>query len=130
MVGRLVSECVAFLEVTINVQHMQEYMLTWEPYRDMWEVDKDLFVERYEAQLPNAAQFDANIFRYTEVANSVELQETLAHVHFLLINTADLKRDIIDHCVLWQQKLSALLYSITEVAIRGVHEYITVNTEA
>lgn len=104
-------------------------MKMWEPFRDMWEVDKDKFIERYEQEKPNAAQFDANIGRYTEVINNVQIQETITPVHFILVNSSDLKRSITDHCVEWQTKLCDLLYKLTIGKIKHVYEYSKTNSE-
>ncbi|KAJ8936977.1 hypothetical protein NQ318_015641 [Aromia moschata] len=35
-------------EVRVNIEKVKEYMKIWEPFRDLWEVDKDKFIARYE----------------------------------------------------------------------------------
>ncbi|KAI4471763.1 dynein heavy chain [Holotrichia oblita] len=114
-------------EVKVNVFEIQEYMKSWEPFRDMWEVDKDKFIERYELEKPNATQFDANIGRYTEVINNVQIQETITPVHFILVNCSDLKKSITEHCTQWQAKLCELLYKLTVNKINHVYDYIKTN---
>lgn len=104
-------------------------MKTWEPFRDMWEVDKERFIIRYQNQKPSAAAFDSNIGRYTEVANNVQMQETISIVHFIMINAGDLKKSIIEHCVTWQRMLCELLRKMTNEKIEQVYEYIRINTE-
>lgn len=111
------------------VQQIQEYMTTWEPFRDLWEVDKDRFIERYEKENPSAGQFDSNIGRYTEVANNVQVQETVTAVHFIIVNSIELKKAIVNHCIEWQQKLCALLYKITDRMISHVYVYVRKNGE-
>nr|XP_015838947.1 PREDICTED: dynein heavy chain 2, axonemal [Tribolium castaneum] len=117
-------------EMSLNVKKIQEYMTIWEPFRDLWEIDKDLFMTKYETENPTAAQFDANIGRYTEVANNVQIQEGVTVVHFIRINCSELKKSIIEHCLQWQMKLCQLLYKLTVRNIDDVYEYIKVNTEA
>lgn len=116
-------------EVGINIDKIQLYLKIWEPFRDMWEVDKERFTIRYQNQKPSAAAFDANIGRYTEVANNVQVQETISVVHFIMINAGDLKKSIIDHCILWQQMLCNLLLRMTTKRIEDVYEYIRANSE-
>lgn len=111
------------------VQKIQEYMKTWSPFRDMWEIDKDRFIDRYEKEAPSAAQFDSNIGRYTEIANNVEMQETVTSVHFIVVNSVDLKKSIIEHCVQWQSKLCKLLHKITEQSINHLYNYVKTNGE-
>lgn len=110
-------------EVKVNVTQIQEYMTNWQPFRDMWEVNKDKFIERYEKEKPNAAQFDSNIGRYTEIANNVQVQDSMTAVHFILVDSSELKRAIIEHCVEWQTKLCTLLHKLTLEKISHVYEY-------
>ncbi|XP_031338901.1 dynein heavy chain 2, axonemal-like isoform X2 [Photinus pyralis] len=116
-------------EVTVNVRHMHTYLAIWEPFRDMWEVDKERFMARYEQQKPSAAQFDSNIGRYTEVANNVQIQESVSNVHFIVVNSVELKKSIIDHCIDWQNNLCALLHKLTVEKVRHVYAYIHTNSE-
>ncbi|KAJ8964945.1 hypothetical protein NQ314_004500 [Rhamnusium bicolor] len=116
-------------EVRVNVEKIKGYMGNWEPFRDLWEVDKDKFIDRYERENPSAYLFDSNISRYTEMANNVQIQETISAVHFLQINCADLKTAIIGHCVQWQEKLCGLLYKLTEENIRELYDYMKMNSE-
>lgn len=121
--------CLYNLEVRVNVEKIKEYMKIWEPFRDLWEVDKDKFIARYEKESPSASLFDSNIARYTEMANNVQIQETLTAVHFLQINCADLKQGIIEHCMEWQRKLCNLLYKMTKENLQQLYGYIKVNSE-
>lgn len=114
----------------MNFKMIKDYMKNWEPFRDLWEIDKDLFMKKYEMENPSAANFDANIGRYTEVANNVHIQETVVDVHFIQINFGDLKKSIIEHCIEWQLKLCELLYSLTAKKITTVYDYIKTNSEA
>ncbi|XP_071580099.1 dynein axonemal heavy chain 2 [Temnothorax nylanderi] len=107
---------------------VQNYIKTWEPFKDVWEVNKDLYIQRYEKLKPTAASFDADISKYLDVMNSVQLQETMATVHFLDINFDGLKATIIEHCSIWQQKLTALLLRMTDAMVDHVYHYIAENS--
>ncbi|KAK0095864.1 hypothetical protein PV326_007167, partial [Microctonus aethiopoides] len=104
-------------EVTHCFNQLQNYLKTWEPFSDVWEVNKDMFIKRYENLKPTAASFDTEIERYSEMANNVEMQETVTIVHFLDVNSDRLKAAIIEHCSIWQQKLTALLLHMTQVSM-------------
>ncbi|KAG5894356.1 hypothetical protein JTB14_031917 [Gonioctena quinquepunctata] len=116
-------------EVKVNVEKIKSYMQTWEPFRDLWEVDKNKFIARYERENPSAMLFDSNIGRYTEMANNVQIQETVTAVHFMQINCADLKRAIVDHCIEWQEKLCDLLFKMTEENLKELYDYMVMNGE-
>ncbi|KAJ8920059.1 hypothetical protein NQ315_011713 [Exocentrus adspersus] len=117
-------------EVRVNVEKLKDYMKIWEPFRDLWEVDKVKFIARYEIENPSASLFDSNIARYTEMANNVQIQETITAVHFLQINCAELKQGIIEHCMEWQQKLCDLLFKMTKANIEELYNYMKTNAEA
>lgn len=62
------------------------------------------------------------------MADIVQLQETMTRVHFLDINSDGLKAAIIEHCSIWQQKLTELLLRVTSAMIDHVYQYIAENT--
>ncbi|XP_008209980.1 dynein heavy chain 2, axonemal [Nasonia vitripennis] len=114
-------------EVSYCFTQVQNYLTTWEPFRDIWEVNKDLFIQRYEKLKPTVALFDADIGRYAEVANNVQMQETVVTVHFLEINVDRLKAAIVQQCSLWQQKLTGLLLELTEGKVHHIYKYVADN---
>lgn len=77
---------------------------------------------------PTAASFDADITKYLDVINSVQLQEAMTTVHFLDINSDGLKATIIEHCSIWQQKFATLLLRITNAMVDHVYHYIAENS--
>ncbi|XP_025155769.1 dynein heavy chain 2, axonemal [Harpegnathos saltator] len=115
-------------EVNYCFVQIQTYLKNWEPFKEIWEVNKDLFIQRYEKLKPTAASFDADINRYFDVVVSVQLQETMSTVHFLDINSDGLKSTIIEHCSVWQQKLTGLLLRITDGMVNHVYHYIADNS--
>nr|XP_012223058.1 PREDICTED: dynein heavy chain 2, axonemal-like [Linepithema humile] len=115
-------------EVSYCFAQVQYYLKTWEPYKDIWEVNKDLFIQRYEKLKPTAASFETDISKYLDVVDSVQLQETMTTVHFLDINSDGLKATIIEHCSIWQQKLTTLLLRMTDAMVDHVYHYIAENS--
>ena len=47
-----------------NAQNLQNYLLTWDNYREIWEIRKDAFIRRYQRLNPQVSSFDADIARY------------------------------------------------------------------
>jgi dynein heavy chain len=70
-----------------------------------------------------------NCFRYNEIANNVQMQESVSPVHFIIINSMQLKDAIVEHCYLWQDKLAKLLLRLTYNKIRDSYCYNSENTE-
>jgi hypothetical protein len=70
-----------------------------------------------------------NYFRCTSVVNNVQLQESISPVHFIMINSMQLKHAIIEHCCIWQDKLAKLLLRLTYNRIRDSYRYTSENSE-
>ena len=46
-----------------NAQNLQNYLGTWDNYREIWEIHKDAFIRRYQRLNPQVSSFDADIAR-------------------------------------------------------------------
>lgn len=102
------------------MQKIEQYIRNWEPFRDMWEIDKALFIKNYESINPSAQAFEENIEHYTGIINRVQLQETTTNVHFLIIISSPLKTAIVQHCKQWQKQLEELLLKLATNKIEHV----------
>jgi dynein heavy chain len=89
-----------------NEKHLDDYQTTWNGVRELWDVDKERFIARYEERCPDASFFDADINRYTEVANNVQSRDTLTTVQYVLVDCSPLKNALVVHCLQWQSKLT------------------------
>uniref|UniRef100_A0A4W3H934 Dynein heavy chain tail domain-containing protein n=1 Tax=Callorhinchus milii TaxID=7868 RepID=A0A4W3H934_CALMI len=49
--------------MTNNAAHLQTYLKTWDTYREIWEINKDSFIRRYQRLKPAVSSFDADIAR-------------------------------------------------------------------
>jgi hypothetical protein len=55
-------------------------MRMWEPYSSIWKVDKDTFLVTYGEENHTAAEFEALINNYGDLAHHVQVQETINQV--------------------------------------------------
>lgn len=46
-----------------NATHLKTYLKTWDVYREIWEVNKDAFINRYRHLNPLVSSFDADTAR-------------------------------------------------------------------
>ncbi|XP_076632445.1 dynein heavy chain 2, axonemal kl-2 [Colletes latitarsis] len=116
-------------EVSFCFVQVQNYLKSWEPFQEVWEVNRDMYIQRYEKLRPTAESYDGDIAKYSLIANNVQMQETVMTVHFLDVNADRLKGAIIEECSLWQQKLIALLQRQTENMVNHVYHYIAENSK-
>ena len=68
-------------------------------------------------------------FRYTEVANNVQTQETILNIQFVLLDCSPLKYAILGHCTEWQNKFTSLLYEIATSKLKDLTSYLKTNAE-
>ncbi|CAM4719651.1 unnamed protein product [Caretta caretta] len=47
-----------------NAMHLQAYLKTWDVYHEIWEVNKDSFINRYRHLNPLVSSFDADTARF------------------------------------------------------------------
>lgn len=67
-------------EIEFNLTLINEHIRMWDPYTHIWKVDKTAFLENYREERHTAADFDALIINYSELANTVQIQETVNQV--------------------------------------------------
>ncbi|XP_077169770.1 dynein axonemal heavy chain 2 isoform X1 [Paroedura picta] len=110
-----------------NASHLQTYLKTWDVYREIWEVNKDAFINRYRHLNPLVSSFDADTARYMEVANNVQKEETVLSIQFVLLDCSHLKAAVVQHCNEWQNKLTALLKEMATARLHELHAYLQQN---
>ncbi|XP_046574741.1 LOW QUALITY PROTEIN: dynein axonemal heavy chain 2-like [Haliotis rubra] len=112
-----------------NASHLQNYLSTWDNYREIWEIQKDAFIRRYQKLNPQVSSFDADIGRYDEVANNVQTQETILNIQFVLLDCSPLKQAILSHCKDWQSKFTTLLNEIASSKLKELYTFLKDNSE-
>ncbi|XP_062072422.1 dynein axonemal heavy chain 2 isoform X1 [Lepus europaeus] len=112
-----------------NASLLQSYLRTWDMYREIWEINKDSFIRRYQRLNPPVSSFDADIARYTEVANNVQKEETVLNIQFVLLDCSHLKFSLVQHCNEWQNKFTTLLKEMAAGRLLELHTYLKENAE-
>jgi dynein heavy chain len=47
-----------------NAVVLQQYLTTWDNFKDIWEINKDAFIRRYHKLKPTVASFESDIARW------------------------------------------------------------------
>uniref|UniRef100_A0A8C3P4G2 Dynein axonemal heavy chain 2 n=1 Tax=Chrysemys picta bellii TaxID=8478 RepID=A0A8C3P4G2_CHRPI len=112
-----------------NATHLQAYLKTWDVYREIWEVNKDSFINRYRHLNPLVSSFDADTARYMEVANNVQKEETVLNIQFVMLDCSHLKFSVVQHCNEWQNKLTNLLNEMASTQLQELYAYLQENAK-
>uniref|UniRef100_A0A3Q3RVK4 Dynein axonemal heavy chain 2 n=1 Tax=Mastacembelus armatus TaxID=205130 RepID=A0A3Q3RVK4_9TELE len=113
--------------MTANASHLQAYLKTWDKYRGIWETNKESFIQRYERLNPPVSTFDADIHRYTEKASSIQQEETVSNIRFLMLDCSPLKSSLVQHCSEWQTKFTELLRHMSSTRLNELHAFLQDN---
>lgn len=98
--------------MSANAANCHAYLRTWDAYREIWEINKDAFIRRYAKLKPALSTFDADISRYSEVANNTQKEETYTNISFVRLDCSPLKHSLLSHCHAWQNKLTVNLENL------------------
>ena len=113
-----------------NAKLLDQYLTTWlNNFRELWEVNKDSFLLRYEQRNPAVSIFDGDIARYTEVENNIQNQETIQTVQFILLDCSPLKFSLLGHCQEWQNRFTSLLLKLASQTLRRLIGCFEENTQ-
>lgn len=113
-----------------NAKLLDQYLTTWlNNFRELWEVNKDNFLSRYEQRNPAVSTFDGDIARYTEVENNIQNQETIQTIQFILLDCSPLKFSLLGHCQEWQNRFTSLLLKLASNTLNKLINYFDENTQ-
>ncbi|XP_051799543.1 dynein axonemal heavy chain 2 isoform X2 [Acanthochromis polyacanthus] len=96
-------------EMTTNASNLQTCLKTWDKYRNIWETNKDSFIQHYHSLSPPASSFDSDIHSYAEKAKRIQRKETVFNIGCVKLDCSLLKVSLVQHCNEWQTKLTQLL---------------------
>ncbi|XP_031567025.1 dynein heavy chain 2, axonemal-like, partial [Actinia tenebrosa] len=115
--------------MSANASHLQSYLSTWDTYREIWEIQKDAFIRRYQRLNPPVSSFDADIARYTEIANNFQKEETVLNIDFVMLDCSPLKFALLSHCNEWQSKFTTLLREMASQKLIELHNFLKENAK-
>lgn len=91
-------------DILYNQQQADEYLENWTPFKSLWELDKDVFMGKFETIKIAAKSFEKNFSRYADIENQVMLQEGSWAVHFIEIDANQLKNSLFTHIDDWRER--------------------------
>ncbi|XP_068085242.1 dynein axonemal heavy chain 2 [Anabrus simplex] len=108
---------------------MKHFFNIWEPYKSLWEIKMNVFLEEYSHAKPTYTTFCTDIDRYIDQKVKLQGIEINTKINFLSINSSRLQEAAIKHCVEWKTRMIELLYQASVDLLQEAYEYIEINTE-
>ncbi|XP_054274165.1 dynein axonemal heavy chain 2 [Macrosteles quadrilineatus] len=116
-------------EVEVAMSELRQYLKQWDPLREIWETDRDMFMARYEKAKPSPEAFNNDIGKYEEFSVKISQMDTETNARFFVINSQFLKDDVTGHCDQWQTRLCELLFNIVCDQIETFYKYTIENSK-
>ncbi|KAM4540607.1 dynein axonemal heavy chain 2-like [Fundulus diaphanus] len=102
-------------------RQLEAYLSCWTKYRSIWETSKDNFMQRYRRANTSVSSFDADIQRYSENASSIQQEETMVTIQFVMLDCSPLKSSLVQHCSEWQKKFTQLLSQLASSCLQELY---------
>jgi len=103
---------------------LQKYLVTWDRYKHIWDVDKDAFMRRYAKANRALTAFETDITRYKELQQDIQSEEGITNIGFIRIDAAPLKQALVAHCHTWQTKFTQLLNTNAEAELNALYSHM------
>ena len=113
-----------------NNEHLTKFVEVWDGYKEIWQINKNAFIKRYQRHNPAVSSFDADIARYSEVQNNIQKEETTITINFVLVDSNSIKMSLIRHCNEWQDKFTALLRNMATAKLKETTTFMHENAIA
>ncbi|CAF2418248.1 unnamed protein product [Rotaria sp. Silwood2] len=118
------------LGITNCISEIEKYIENnWFHFRQLWEVDKESFIAVYESENTDLQGLEADIARYTELANNINNQDTIVNIHMIQIDCTSFKVSLVQICHEWQQSLIRIVLIRLEKDLQMISTLIKNNTE-
>jgi len=84
--------------VQMTINEVQEYIKTWDVYKDTWELNAEKLVSKYMETHPDTSAFDADIAKHKYLSKNCKKQEAQVWIGFMLVDCYPLQEGIVQQC--------------------------------
>lgn len=105
-------------EVRFEINALITYLDVWLVYKNLWIFDIKEHLDEFESEQPNSVAYENLIDTYGDLADKVAVQETITSVHFIIVNSQNLRNSLLDIIDEWQVAVVDLLLNR---AVKSVH---------
>ncbi len=92
-----------------SATELQKYLSYWDKYKTLWEMDKDMYIRKYERAQRPPSQFDTDITRYRTQQGEITSETSTHIINFVRVDCNAMKDSLVGHCMQCQNNLTGLL---------------------
>ena len=92
--------------------HVNKRLDTYRKYDQLWKMDKQQHLTKFEQKNPTVVQFDSRLQSYSRVVVDAQAMDKEIDVDFLRIGTSSLLGDIQEHARGWITAIAKLMHSM------------------
>eukprot|EP00605_Chrysophyceae_sp_TOSAG23-4_P000236 GSChrysophyteH1.ASY1.ANO1.273.1 assembled CDS len=103
-----------------SATELQKYLSYWDKYKTLWEMDKDMYIRKYERAKKPPSMFDVDISRYRTQQSEIISEASTHIINFVRVDCNAMKDSLVGHCMQCQNKLTTLLNSDGKDKLKGI----------
>ena len=103
---------------------MEEYIKTWDVYKDTWELIPEKLVSKYMDTHPDTSAFDADIAKHRYLSKNCKKQEAQVWIGFMLVDCYPLQEGVVQQCDHWQEIFMELMKKMLHENLDIIYEFI------
>lgn len=115
--------------ITDVIEHTFEktgdYIYAWQHFRSIWDIDIDRFMVKYQNRGLELKEFESAMLKYFDVANQVQMQDTIVTINYLTFNCSRLKDHVLDYIADWKKSYKLSLCTATLKKLEKLNAKLT-----
>ncbi|KAK5609612.1 Dynein heavy chain 2, axonemal [Crenichthys baileyi] len=115
--------------MSANARQLKDYLKSWNQYGHIWQNNKDYIMQKYKTANKSVSAFDADIQRYSENASSIQQEETVFTIQFVMLDCSPLKSSLVQDCGVWQKMLKQLLSQMASSCLQELYASMQNNAD-
>ena len=132
MITEVVENNPEFQEVQENIfdairsttGQIEEYIKTWDVYKDTWELDPEKLKKLYMETSPETGAFDADVAKYKYLAKNCKKHEAVVWIGFILVDCFPLQEGVIQQCEQWQNIFIEMMCQMVHNDLEELYSFV------
>ena len=110
-------------DIKITISEVEEYLKTWDIYKDTWELNSDKLKQLYLQTNPETTAFDSDVAKYKYLSKSCKKHEAVVWIGFILIDCSSLQEGVIQQCEKWQDIFMDMMKDMVKNELQQLYTF-------
>jgi dynein heavy chain len=133
-ISNLIEQDEEFQEIQQNIQNhvktaineVEEYIKTWDIYKDTWELSPEKLVSKYMDTHPDTSAFDADIAKHRYLSKNCKKHDAQVWIGFMLVDCYPLQEGVVKQCDHWQEIFMELMKEMLQKNLNLLYHFMVI----